>query len=102
MKWVTLVILVLLLSGCGETIVYRDHFVLVVPDDKLLQDCPSSAPPDKEEYVAANAKKQKAMLAQYGVVQTGNLNGCNIDKADLRSWKKQQQEKYQDKQGDQK
>lgn len=102
MRIIIIAIIALLLSACGETIVYRDHFVLLAPDDKLLQDCPSETPPDRDVYVAASAKDQKAMLATYGVKQTGNLNGCNIDKASLRKWKKDQVENYQKKQGDQK
>ena len=102
MKFIIIAVIALLLSGCGETIVYRDHFVLLVPEDKLLQDCPSEVPPDRDAYVAASAMEQKSMLATYGVKQTGNLNGCNIDKASLRQWKKDQVENYQKKQGDQK
>jgi hypothetical protein len=82
------------LAACNTTPTVIHDTKLILPEDSLLQDCPVEAPPAQATYPTLTPKEKEKALSDFGNKQTKNIALCNGDKAGLRKWKKEQQEKY--------
>ena len=87
-KWVFLVLLGLMLTGCGHQIitVKETEIVVLTPPANLLKDCEPTVPPAKEKYVELTAREKEEALTEFGRGQTAVIRQCNKDKKSLREW----------------
>jgi hypothetical protein len=93
-----LAVLCVILGGCADTppVPPKLVYVAVLPDDDFLIDCALQAPPDKQEFIAANDDKQKQMLVDVYNGATNNGILCNSRLKSLREWKVKQKALYPD------
>ena len=95
----------LALTGCAATdppkpeilIQYRN--VPVLPPDDFLKDCDLTAPPDIEAYLNADWSKKEELLMQSYQKSTSQIILCNVERKNLRAWKKEQVRLFNDSQG---
>jgi hypothetical protein len=80
-------------AGCASTPTEVIRYQTTMPEmpSILVADCPITPPPDRDEYSIADWPTKEQLLSGAYTAQTNNLSGCNTDKAQLRSWWKQQQ-----------
>jgi hypothetical protein len=90
LKTLLVLVLVLLISGCGTRTVTIVEFVGTFPDDALLLDCPVEPPPARSKYLTTDDKGREALSTQAYNRQTANVTVCNEQKAGLRKWKSEQ------------
>ncbi|BAQ02615.1 hypothetical protein AVU38_gp087 [Ralstonia phage RSL2] len=77
------------LSGC-TTVQYRDKYAIMTPNDNLLQDNSTPAPPYTSiEYSKLSCDAKEAMWTQYSTDLLNVIGKEHADKAGLREWKAQ-------------
>lgn len=106
-------ILLLSASSCSTTTTVV-KWKLVAPEDSLLLDCPIDPPPTSEDYMRsapkvadgaspdetklkqelADLQRREGLLHQYLRAQMLTSVTCNVQREELRNWKKKQQEIY--------
>lgn len=92
LRLVFAMLVVALLTACGHTDpVVRYKNIAGLPPDALLQDCPVTAPPSRQNYLAQDWTAREKLLADTNTAQYSNISLCNTDKAGLRAWKIKQQ-----------
>lgn len=96
MRTAFLMVLCASLTGCFGTFkpepevryVYKN--VLIAPPDNLIKNCELQAPPDQQEYLAADwpGKEEQLSAAYRGATEKTIL--CNVGIDGLRTWKQEQ------------
>lgn len=82
-----IVLIAVVLTGCGTQIVYVPQYAVAVPPDALLLDCEVEPPPYKDKYLAMTPKEKEGALTDTLTVNYGFQTSCNKGKAELRQWK---------------
>jgi hypothetical protein len=86
-----------LLGACATTQPpepIRTRTIFVEPPAALVQNCPITAPPGKEEYLKATPRDRDQMGDDYIRKLQSDLKNCNKDKKDLRDWTKANRDIY--------
>ena len=83
----SLLVAILLLTGCGVTTVTEYRTTYVAPSDTMITGCRVSPPPDIDLYLRSTPKDKEKILSQAWLSQTSNLIECNGRMNDLREWK---------------
>lgn len=97
LKTILVAILVFGLTGCFETIVIKDKYIVVAPTDAMLQNCDITKPPDRETYINSTADERELLLWGLSMDLYKSIAKCNSRWEPLRNWKKEQIKLYQDK-----
>jgi len=85
------VCLTLMLGACATTQpVVVHNTATILPEDVQLQDCPVEPPPEEKAFLAMDKDEKIVTLSKAYKSQTLNVGECNIDKRNLRLWKKKQ------------
>ncbi|MGG4591805.1 hypothetical protein ACLPJK_26460 [Pseudomonas aeruginosa] len=88
MKYVILV-LALLLAGCGKTTTF-----IPLPDKRWLDDCPIVPPPEREKFLKLNPVRKVEELTMLKIAQDRENSLCNQRLAKARAFFEQMQKRY--------
>ncbi len=85
-----------LLVACASTptVVEKTKYVLVEPDETMLNTCDSTKPPKKDEYVNNTLIDKENILYTYSISLLKDLSNCNNKIITIKNWFNQQKEIY--------
>ena len=79
--------LALLLSACAtEKIVYVTKSVVVEPSAALVQNCPVTAPAEKDVFIASTQEARLDWSVKYNIKLLSDMKKCNEQWSTLRKW----------------
>lgn len=81
----------IILAGCGTmptkvVVLEKETFVLLKPNESLLQDCKEIAPPSPKSFVGMNSDQREDALARLVVGQYQHTKQCSKEKHAIRDY----------------
>jgi hypothetical protein len=89
MKFILVLLLTLVTTGCSwdKQLVIKN--VLVTPDDSMLVECSVTPPPNRETYISSDMKGRESLLVKYSSSLMKDCFSCNEKIKALQTWKKE-------------
>jgi hypothetical protein len=86
------------LAGCfGSAPITQTQYLVIEPDKQMLGDCDVEPPPVAQAYAMKTAGEKEKTLYRYAEKLQNNLNKCNRQWDELRSWLVKQTQIYSKK-----
>lgn len=81
----------IILAGCSTmppkvVVLEKETFVLLKPNESLLQDCKEIAPPPPKSFIGMNSDQREDALARLVVGQYQNIKQCSKEKRAIRDF----------------